>query len=108
MALGPDPPHKRRILCSAGANEEKGRPHPGARQRLEHLWGRLRRRAIVEGQHDLAIAQRQGLGVGAQPDPEPALRADRQNPHRGPAAGGNGRKRARSGGDGAQQGMAAG
>ncbi len=45
------------------ADEEKRRLHAFAGQRVEHMVGAGRQRAVVEGEHDLMVFERQALAV---------------------------------------------
>ncbi len=63
MPFALDAAEHRRIGMRHAADDEEGRLHALRCQGVEHLAGVGRQRTVVEGEHDLVVAQRQGLGI---------------------------------------------
>ena len=69
VALGRDPAHQLRVLRCRLADQEERRVDAFMGQRRQHPRRRGRPRAVIEGQHDLVIAERQRLRKAFQSRP---------------------------------------
>src|SRR5712691_1023803 len=79
VALGAFAPHERRSGLNVSADEEEGRLHAFALERVEHPIRGAGPRAVVEGEHDLFGRERQRGGKLLASDPRRCRGVDRQH-----------------------------
>ena len=79
VARGRDPAHQRRMFGGGLADQEEGGAHAFMGQRRQHFGVGCRPWPVVEGQHHLAILQRQRLRKTLQADPRGGRRIDGEN-----------------------------
>ncbi len=80
VALAGDALDHVRVFGGVLADQEEGRAHALLRQRRQHLRGGRRMRAVVEGQYDLVIGERQRLREALQSDARRGPGIDAQHP----------------------------
>ncbi len=78
VALGKDALHQRRMRRRIAPDREEGGVHALIGQRLQHLGRGARQRTVIEGEHHLAVSERQGLREVLGADLQPG-RIDRQH-----------------------------
>ena len=103
---------QRRLLVDLAADGEEGRAHALVGERGEDLRRRALVRAVVEGEDHFVVGERNGVGIGLQPDQQSALgphfgdarRAELVGPAFGRRSGARARgEREERGGDGASE-----
>ncbi len=80
VAFGEDAAGEVRIAAGHAADQEIVGLHAMLGQHVEHAIGVGRQRAVIEGQHDLLVLERQRTGVLHRADAGEFARVDRQHP----------------------------
>ena len=93
VAPGRDLAHQCGMFGGRLADQEERRLHALHGQRCQHFRRRRRRWAVIEGQHDLVIAERQRVRKLFQPDPRRGGGIDGKHARRAKHAGARARRR---------------